>query len=226
MGRTAIIQTALVLLNEVGLDGLTVRRLAERLGVQNPALYWHFKNKQALLNAMAHALLAQAYADLPLPSDSNGEWEAWVGSVARRLRKALTASRDGTRLITAADLTGSAHLAVFEQAMGVLVAAGFDLRTALVSMITIFDFTVGSAFEEQGEPPSDGDRGAAPGKFADLPLVSTALVEAADRTLHNHMFTFEAGLQLILAGMRAARAGAATQAPEVVPSGEKGGSAL
>jgi TetR/AcrR family tetracycline transcriptional repressor len=40
-------------LDEVGIDGLTVRLLAGRLGVKSPALYWHLRNKQELLDAMA-----------------------------------------------------------------------------------------------------------------------------------------------------------------------------
>ena len=55
--REAVIRTALELLNDVGMEGLTTRRLAERLGVQQPALYWHFKNKRALLDALAEAML-------------------------------------------------------------------------------------------------------------------------------------------------------------------------
>ena len=54
--REAVIRTALELLNDVGMEGLTTRRLAERLGVQQPALYWHFKNKRALLDALAEAM--------------------------------------------------------------------------------------------------------------------------------------------------------------------------
>nr|QWP89370.1 Nucleoid occlusion factor SlmA [Escherichia coli] len=54
-----VIRAALDLLNEVGVDGLTTRKLAERLGVQQPALYWHFRNKRALLDALAEAMLAE-----------------------------------------------------------------------------------------------------------------------------------------------------------------------
>ena len=49
LSRETVIRAALDLLNEVGVDGLSTRRLAERLGVQQPALYWHFKNKRELL---------------------------------------------------------------------------------------------------------------------------------------------------------------------------------
>ncbi|HGV0115870.1 TPA: TetR family transcriptional regulator, partial [Citrobacter freundii] len=43
-----VIRVALDLLNEVGVEALTTRKLAKRLGVQQPALYWHFRNKRAL----------------------------------------------------------------------------------------------------------------------------------------------------------------------------------
>ena len=53
LSRETVIRAALDLLNEVGVDGLSTRRLAERLGVQQPALYWHFKNKRELLDALS-----------------------------------------------------------------------------------------------------------------------------------------------------------------------------
>ncbi|MBY6270109.1 TetR family transcriptional regulator, partial [Parageobacillus thermoglucosidasius] len=48
--KEQIIEEALQLLNESGLEGVTLRKLAKRLGVQAPALYWHFNNKAALVN--------------------------------------------------------------------------------------------------------------------------------------------------------------------------------
>ena len=57
LDRDVILQAALSLLDEVGMDKLSTRLLAERLGVQQPALYWHFKNKRALLDAMNGEIL-------------------------------------------------------------------------------------------------------------------------------------------------------------------------
>lgn len=57
--REKILDVALDLLNEVGLDQFSTRRLAERLGVQQPALYWHFKNKSTLLDALNGEMLAR-----------------------------------------------------------------------------------------------------------------------------------------------------------------------
>lgn len=70
--RDAVIAAALDLLNEVGVDGLTTRKLAERLGVQQPALYWHFKSKQALLDALSDAMMRGHIHTLPSPG---GPWK-------------------------------------------------------------------------------------------------------------------------------------------------------
>ena len=56
LDKGTVIAAALELLNEVGMDSLTTRKLAERLKVQQPALYWHFQNKRALLDALAEAM--------------------------------------------------------------------------------------------------------------------------------------------------------------------------
>ncbi|MBN3821866.1 TetR family transcriptional regulator, partial [Paraburkholderia sp. Se-20369] len=64
--RDTVLRAALDLLDEVGIDALSTRRLAERLGVQSPTLYWHFRNKGELLEAMSDAImLERRQASLP-----------------------------------------------------------------------------------------------------------------------------------------------------------------
>src|SRR5580704_9676283 len=58
LSREQVLAAALGLLDEAGLEQLTMRRLAAALGVQNGATYWHFGSKQDLLEAMADTLLA------------------------------------------------------------------------------------------------------------------------------------------------------------------------
>ena len=62
ISKETVIETALELLNEVGMDGLSTRKLAERLQVQQPALYWHFRDKRALFDALAHAMLVNKHS--------------------------------------------------------------------------------------------------------------------------------------------------------------------
>lgn len=65
LDRTRVADTALKLLNEVGLDGLTLRAIAKELDVKAPALYWHFKDKQALLDEMATEMYRRMVAATP-----------------------------------------------------------------------------------------------------------------------------------------------------------------
>ena len=73
--RAVAVREALALLDEVGLDGVSTRAVARRLGVEQPSLYWHFKNKQELLAAMAAAALEPQDA-LPLPQTGD-DWRSW-----------------------------------------------------------------------------------------------------------------------------------------------------
>lgn len=66
LDKSKVINSALELLNEVGIEGLTTRKLAQKLGVEQPTLYWHVKNKRALLDALAIEMLdIRPYSLLP-----------------------------------------------------------------------------------------------------------------------------------------------------------------
>ncbi len=149
----SMIREALAQLDEGGLEQLTVRRLAERLGVQNPALYWHFKDKQALLNAMAARLLEDAF-DGYAPNPKG--WQETLVDLARRLRRGLLAHRDGARLIAGAALTDSALHRAQALARSALIATGFKPAEALAATVTLLDYTLGASFEEQAEPDDPG----------------------------------------------------------------------
>src|ERR1051326_1046185 len=96
LDRAQVVKTAIDLLDEVGLDGLTLRRLAKQLGVQAPALYWHFKNKQELLDQMAETI---AHDEAPLrPVTPDIPWDEWIAQRARDMRASLVRHRDGAML--------------------------------------------------------------------------------------------------------------------------------
>ncbi|WP_144872847.1 TetR family transcriptional regulator [Microbacterium sp. 1.5R] len=99
--RDSVADVALALLDEVGLADLSMRRIAGRLDVQPSALYWHFSSKQELLAELSDRITApllRAVDDDVLP-------------LARRIRDALFAYRDGAELVlsSAALGLGSAH---------------------------------------------------------------------------------------------------------------------
>ena len=85
----ALVDVAIALLDADGLDALTMRKLATRLGVQAGALYWHFASKQALLDAMADRFLEGFAADRPA-----GSWDEQFSALGWRLRQVLLSHRD------------------------------------------------------------------------------------------------------------------------------------
>src|SRR5215510_10070741 len=108
LDRETVVREALEQLDEVGLEGLTLRRIAKTLGVQAPALYWHFRNKQELLDEMATVmlrdLLGSAQATGPAGAgvaahdaddeddeddDEDVPWDEWIAASARGLRGML-----------------------------------------------------------------------------------------------------------------------------------------
>src|SRR5689334_12282747 len=94
--RTEVVEAAIGLLDEVGLDGLTMRALASRLGVQAGALYRHYPSKQALLDAMAGHLIGR---DVGGPM-AGGTWDEMLRGMAIGSRELMLAHRDGARLFS------------------------------------------------------------------------------------------------------------------------------
>ncbi|AOK15796.1 TetR family transcriptional regulator [Burkholderia cepacia] len=193
--RDTVLRAALDLLDEVGIDGLSTRRLAERLGVQSPTLYWHFRNKAELLDAMAEAIMLERHdASLPRPGEA---WDAWLLDNARSFRHALLAYRDGARLHAGTRPRG-AHFDGIECKLALLCDAGFTPEQAIDLMFAIGRFVVGWVLEEQAEPARAPD--------ADAPDPAThPRVAQGWAALHARSpdEAFERGVALIVDGARA-----------------------
>ena len=93
--REDVIDAAVELLDEVGLDAFTTRALTDRLGVQRGALYWHVKSKHELLGAVAAKIVAPAFT----ADDDSKDWANAFADFAQRLRMALLGHRDAARLV-------------------------------------------------------------------------------------------------------------------------------
>jgi TetR/AcrR family tetracycline transcriptional repressor len=151
LDRQRIVAEAVALLDAEGLDGVTTRKLAARLGVRSPTLYWHVPNKAALVTAVAEAILEQEFPEL-VPPGPEEPWRDWLMGLAERLRRALLAHPDGARVISASQLSLK-MAAISELAMSTLVARGIPLRQARLIVLTVERFTVGHVLEEQAPRP-------------------------------------------------------------------------
>jgi TetR/AcrR family transcriptional regulator, tetracycline repressor protein len=146
--KAAIVQAAFDLLDEAGMDGLTVRALASRLGVKAPALYWHVPSKQALLDEMATQVWRQIGDTMAaLPPDL--PWRDMMGTYAVTLRRELLGHRDGAKAFTGTTLTDPAVIRRQESTFASLVRQGFSLRTAARSLLLLHYFAIGACVEEQ-----------------------------------------------------------------------------
>lgn len=147
LDRARTVQTALDLLNESGLDTLTMRRLAQAMDVQAGALYRYFAAKQDLLTAMAEHMV-DGVADAA-GATGDGDWSERTARLARALRAALLAHRDGARVFAGTHATGPNTLRFADGLVGVLREAGFGDGDAARALYSVANFTVGHTLEEQ-----------------------------------------------------------------------------
>ncbi|MEV0838004.1 TetR/AcrR family transcriptional regulator C-terminal domain-containing protein [Actinocatenispora sera] len=152
LDKRQIVAEAVALLDADGLSGVTLRKLAARLGVQQPTLYWHLPNKAALLTAVADAILEEQFPELAPPQPAE-PWQEWLVGLAERLRRALLAHPDGARLISLSQLS-LRMAAISELAISTLVAREIPLRQARLIVLTVEHFTVGHVLEEQSGRPA------------------------------------------------------------------------
>ncbi|WP_067492520.1 TetR/AcrR family transcriptional regulator C-terminal domain-containing protein [Nocardia ignorata] len=151
--REQIVTAALELLDEQGMDALTVRALAARLDVKAPALYWHVRNKQELLDEMATFVMRRvtdALAAIPRGAD----WRADVSAYARVLRSEYLRHRDGARIFSGTRFADPDVVKAKESWLERLTAAGFSLPEADDTLDLLTAFVVGFVIEEQERSPS------------------------------------------------------------------------
>ncbi len=202
LDREKVVRAALRLLDKVGLEGLTLRRLAGDLRVQAPALYWHFRNKQELLDEMATRVLVDAIGNM-LPG-KHGDWADWAMYFGKEMRRMLLRHRDGAKMFSGTYLTDNTAFEPMEIALRRFVDAGFSVEDAMCAFKTIYCYTVGFTIEEQAVCPKPGKRDprydlTKRAQRIDPKRFPLALV--AGEEMYNFDERFDRGLQVIIRGL-------------------------
>lgn len=190
LNRERIVDAALELLGEVGLEKLSTRRLAARLDIRNASLYWHFRNKDELLDAMSTRMYNSV---IPAPhlDSADFDWAEWLADGARAAHAAALGTRDGARIMVRVRLDDPASLKRIARNVSILQEYGFSELDAHSALQTLRRFAIGSALQEQDNL---GSATTSPG------LAGEAL--------------FEFGLGLIIDSLRRHAAGRAGTLPE------------
>ncbi|MGK5112415.1 MULTISPECIES: TetR/AcrR family transcriptional regulator C-terminal domain-containing protein [unclassified Geodermatophilus] len=206
--REAVVDAALALLAEGGLEAVSFRRIAARLGVAGPTLYWHVDNKRQLMDLMAEELLRRAGVDHAGPAPGQPWWE-WLRADAERMFDALVATRDAPRVL-AGNRPSRDSLASIDRALAVLVDAGLAPGDAQHALFALGSYVLGSAIEWQAEAERSAGQPLPTKDDAELtalreeilaghPTLLAAITEVLDEP---HRTTFEFGLDLLVAGLR------------------------
>lgn len=210
LNREQVVRGAVALLDEEGLEGISMRALASRLGVKAASLYRHVRDKEELLTLMADELSAE----IPYQVEARG-WREAMKEMAHRYRHALQRHRDAARLMAATPPAGPRRLRHVEAVLRVLLDAGLSDRDAARAAYHANNFITEFAADEARMAATARDMGVtrkklmAMGKqmFRSLPPSEfPALTRLADRLMEDDPDgLFEFGLELLLDGLEPRR---------------------
>src|SRR3954471_15566917 len=92
--REAIVDAALTLLERDGIQGLSMRRLAQELGTGAASLYWHVGDKEQLLALLLDRIVGEAEVPEPDPE----HWQDQLREMANATRRLFKRRRDAAQL--------------------------------------------------------------------------------------------------------------------------------
>jgi TetR/AcrR family tetracycline transcriptional repressor len=146
-----IVDSAWALVERDGVDALTTRTLAAKLGVKSPALYWHVPSMTALHSLMVERMLTES-----IRNPGQGEtWQDWLHDVGMGQRRNFLSHRDSGRIIAIAPPTEVTRNQVMPMLMAPLVEAGFAPEDAVAAAGTFASFLLGWVIYEQSAEASN-----------------------------------------------------------------------
>jgi TetR/AcrR family tetracycline transcriptional repressor len=206
LDQAQVVQAALALLDDVGLDGLTMRRLADRLGVKAASLYRHVRDKDELLILLGDAMSGE----IPLPG-GKGTWREQLTEIAWNVRRGLLAHRDAARVLAATPPFGPRRLQHIEAMLKILRAAGLGGRDAARAAYHANNFVTEFAADEArfaafaAAPGSSRRKVLAQARraFKSLPRdeYPTLVSMADDLTFDDQDELFQFGVDVLLNGL-------------------------
>jgi AcrR family transcriptional regulator len=207
--REHVVAEALVIIAQQGVQALTMRTLAARLGVVPGALYHHLRNKEQLQDLVLDGVLAE----LDCHVDPSLAWTEQLKLLAHRLWAVLEDHPGVAGALKTRDPLGPHSLALAEAFLSPLQAAGFPGREAGLAFFLLVDYTVGFAVssprtsvnEQRVRDPAT--RGQLHEFFGSLPPERfPALVALGEHVwVDNRDERFTAGLDVLVAGLEHTR---------------------
>jgi AcrR family transcriptional regulator len=189
LSRRGIAQAALDLVDEEGIEALSTRRLARRLGVEGPSLYNHISSRDDLIDEITEIIDEQ----LDLATLDADDWRTGLADFARSYHRAFARHPHVIAIITRRPVRTGFALSAYDRVARLLLENGWDGETACAIMAAVDYLVLGSAIETFA---AGFDR--PPAEYAeDYPSLASALRASADSDVDEQ--GFELGLEALLA---------------------------
>jgi AcrR family transcriptional regulator len=138
LDRARIVDAALKIVDEEGVDGLSIRRLATELGSAPMSVYWHVRDKAELLDLVGEAVLESI--EVPAPA---GDWRTQLRAVHHAMLDAVVRHPNTADLMIGRARYGRAGITLFERLLSILLGAGLSPAAAFDAYQSLYLFLLG-----------------------------------------------------------------------------------
>lgn len=200
LSRERVLHAAVAIADEGGIGSLTIRSLAQSLGVKPMSVYYHVSNKDQILDGIVDIV----FSEIELP-DAGGDWRAEISKRATSARQVLRRHPWATALLESRTSPGPATLRHHDATIGTFRAAGFSVEMTAHAYALLDAFVYGFAIQEASLPFEGPDQAAevagsmmeafSSGQYPHLVELATEHVLQPGYDFGNE---FEFGLTLIL----------------------------
>jgi AcrR family transcriptional regulator len=205
--RERVLEAAMKLADRSGLEGLSMRKLGQALGVEAMALYYHFANKERVLDGIVDLVFAEI--DLPV---IGADWKTAMRQRAISVRDALLRHRWAIGLMESRTNPGPANLRHHDAVIGCLRAAGFDMAATATAYSLLDSYIYGFAMTKMNLPFEDtsdivemSETMLAPFPPGEYQNLADFITEHAMKPGYDYGNEFEYGLDVILDGLERVR---------------------
>ncbi|WP_369208778.1 TetR/AcrR family transcriptional regulator, partial [Streptomyces sp. PU-14G] len=192
ISREAVLDEALRTLDDEGVEGLSMRRLAQRLGVTSPSLYKYVRDREGVFEAVVDAIVQEINEDW----QPVGGWRAELDGMARRYFHTFRRHPHAVPLVMHRPTRNPRSLDSFDTVLGVLLAEGWPAADATRAVLLIESYALGATLTavSPGIPPTPED-------LAARPSLAAALTEGGHRSFRLTEDDFLLGLKTVLDGI-------------------------
>ncbi|GAB3232473.1 TetR/AcrR family transcriptional regulator C-terminal domain-containing protein [Glycomyces halotolerans] len=207
LSKDLVIRTAVAMADEAGTGVPSMRKLADRLGVEAMALYHHFRNKDVILDHMVDLV----FSEIELPADAE-DWREAMRRRAASMRAALNRHPWALSLMDSRKHPGYATLRHHDAVIGCLRSGGFSIAGAAHAFSALDSYIYGFTLQELNLPfESSGDIEEVAGTIleempcGEFPHLTEMIVDRALKPGYAYGDEFDVGLDLILDGLERRR---------------------